>query len=70
MPDERVRIEAIREWFDERGYDLAIVEEGGRFLAGYMVKESSTGAGGTGAGATALEAAEAARRRLQATEFR
>jgi hypothetical protein len=70
MPDEHRRVEAIRAWFEERGYDLAVVEESDRFVAAYMLPESSTGAGGTGTGATALEAAEAARRHLQAIEMR
>jgi hypothetical protein len=70
MPDEQARVEAIRGWFEERGYDLAIAEEGGEFLAAYMLKDASTGAGGTGTGETPLAAAESARRRLQATEHR
>ena len=70
MPDDRIRVEAIRAWFEERGYDLAIVEEGDQYLAAYMLKDASTGAGGTGTGETELAAAESARRRLQANEFR
>jgi hypothetical protein len=70
MPDERARVEAIRNWFEERGYDLTVVEAGDSYLAAYMVPGSHSGAGGTGAGATALEAAEAARRHLQAIEMR
>jgi hypothetical protein len=70
MPDEHTRIEAIRGWFEARGYDLTVVEEGGRFLAAYMLPESESGAGGTGTGETAVEAAEAARRHLQSVEMR
>jgi hypothetical protein len=70
MPDDHARVEAIRGWFEDRGYDLAVTEQSGRYLAAYMLKDASTGAGGTGTGATALEAAESARRMLQANEFR
>jgi hypothetical protein len=70
MPDESARVEAIRGWFEERRYDFAVVEEAGSYLAAYMVAGSASGAGGTGTGATPLEAAEAARRHLQGIEMR
>ena len=70
MPDEHARVEAIRGWFEERGYELTVLDHDGSFIAAYMLPDSSSGAGGTGTGATALEAAEAARRHLQAIEMR
>lgn len=55
------RIEEIRVWFDERGYELIVHQGGDVWRAPYMPKGSRIGSADYGVGKTPLEAAEDAK---------
>jgi hypothetical protein len=66
MTDDDRRVDEIRAWFDERGYDLFVHEIPGHgWRAPVMAKQSLIGAGDYGVGDTALAAAEDARARFE-----
>jgi hypothetical protein len=62
--DDKTRIDEIRAWFDESGYDLYIHEvEGHGWRAPYLPKDARIASAGYGFGDTPLAAAEDARAR-------
>lgn len=66
--DER-QLEEIRRWFDEQGYELIVHDVGdGRWRAPFMRKNVRVGSADYGIGRTAVEAAEDAKKRLEAVE--
>jgi hypothetical protein len=63
--NDETRIDEIRAWFDERGYDLYVHQiEGHGWRAPYVPKGSRIGSAAYGVGKTPLQAAEDARARF------
>jgi hypothetical protein len=60
------RIQEIRVWFEERGYELFWHEHAGAWRAPYIPQGHRIGSADYGSGTTALEAVEDAKRRFEA----
>jgi hypothetical protein len=66
-PKDEARVAEIRAWFHERGYELHVHVQDGRWRAPYMPYDTRIGAAEYGIGNSAVEAVENAKETYEAT---